>query len=448
MAKRSLRGHSNNLIDLLKNSKNALCIDGICYSIPMDNEDEVFWINYCAKLGNANARFQLALCMITGNVVCKNYSEAIKLMELAAKEITDIQFYVALCYTYGILVEKDSKKAVYWYEKAVENGCDEAMCNLGICYLSGFGVERSIETAYDLLIKAAKAPVGIIKKGNGYAKSLCSHYAWAHKDKPQSTGFTMPIKLTSSPLQRYMSKTNPTIKPSKEPVPSSLNTTQKKEIPMIKDPITERIEKARVVYDYGYRSVLEEGWIKFLADQGLVKAQRVYLALYYAGKFHDKQEEYEFIDLMNTWHLQNDPYSCLIKAKMMKSIYYRKSYDTVDLYNKVPENKGKDAVANLIKAVEGGILCAIPTAHEWRNIGRFFNTPCKHTSIDAPYWENDHYAPLDERFVKDDEPICFALENEEQICFVDYYSKQRDRMRGVSTRYKSIVFKRVLRKQL
>lgn len=122
MARRNIKFYRNNLIDILRTSKNAFCIDGKCYSIPMNNEEEVSWINFCAKLGDANARFQLALCMITGNVFCKNYPEAIKLLELAAKKITEIQFFVALCYTYGILVEKDSKKAVYWYEKAVENG--------------------------------------------------------------------------------------------------------------------------------------------------------------------------------------------------------------------------------------------------------------------------------------------------------------------------------------
>lgn len=426
MARKFNNLYRNNLIELLQNSKNAFCIDGKCYSIPMDNEEEVLWIQFCAERGDANARFQLALCLINGNFFCKNYPEAIKLMEFAAREKADVQFFVALCYTYGILVKKDAEKAVYWYKKAATNGCDEAMCNLGICYLSGFGVERNLETAYDFFIKAAKAPVGVIKKGNGYAKYLCSSYASTKQDRPSAS-----IISNTNTIQTNLLK----------------NAILRNGTSLIKDPITERIEKSGVVYDHDYKSVLEEGWLKFLANQGIVEAQRIYLALYYAGKFHNKQEECKFTDLMNNWRLQNDPYSCLVKAKLIKGIYYRRHYETIDLYNKVPEEKGKEAVDNLIKAVEGGILCAIPTMQGWRNLG-CFRIPYNYSSTDAPYWENDQNAPNDERFVKDDEPICFALENEKQICFVEYYCKQQDRIRGIPTRFKSIVFKRVVRKKI
>jgi TPR repeat protein len=49
-------------------------------------------------------------------------------------------FYLGYCYYKGLKVEKDFKKAVFFYSKASENGNADAQNNLGYCYQHGEGV--------------------------------------------------------------------------------------------------------------------------------------------------------------------------------------------------------------------------------------------------------------------------------------------------------------------
>jgi TPR repeat protein len=41
---------------------------------------------------------------------------------------------LATCYENGEGTKKNLKKAIYWYQKAVESGFNEAMSNLAMCY--------------------------------------------------------------------------------------------------------------------------------------------------------------------------------------------------------------------------------------------------------------------------------------------------------------------------
>ena len=53
-------------------------------------------------------------------------------------------------------MEKNAEKAVEWYTRAAEKGCALAMCNLGMCYDDGYGVEKSAEKAVEWYTRAAE----------------------------------------------------------------------------------------------------------------------------------------------------------------------------------------------------------------------------------------------------------------------------------------------------
>ena len=50
-------------------------------------------------------------------------------------------------YTNGYGVKVDDKKAVYWYNKAAQQGHPRAQYNLGVMYLLGKGIYKSFEEA-------------------------------------------------------------------------------------------------------------------------------------------------------------------------------------------------------------------------------------------------------------------------------------------------------------
>ncbi|HCX59940.1 MAG TPA: sel1 repeat family protein, partial [Candidatus Cloacimonas sp.] len=51
-------------------------------------------------------------------------------------------------YANGEGVVKNYKQAVYWYEKAANQGHADAQNNLGVCYEFGKGVVQNYQTAY------------------------------------------------------------------------------------------------------------------------------------------------------------------------------------------------------------------------------------------------------------------------------------------------------------
>lgn len=63
---------------------------------------------------------------------------------------------LAICYANGEEVEKDLNKAIFWYQKGVENGCETAMYNLSFYYKRGDVVEKSYEKALELLKRSAR----------------------------------------------------------------------------------------------------------------------------------------------------------------------------------------------------------------------------------------------------------------------------------------------------
>jgi len=104
-----------------------------------------------AKNGYIHAQFHMGYMYGKGQGVSKNGAEAIRwFMKVAenkndeAKLKAQAQFNIALTYDLGIGIQSNKYEAVKWYKKASDQGHVEAEYNLGICYLKGEGVEKSI----------------------------------------------------------------------------------------------------------------------------------------------------------------------------------------------------------------------------------------------------------------------------------------------------------------
>jgi TPR repeat protein len=61
---------------------------------------------------------------------------------------------LALLYYFGKGIEKNLEKALYWFQKAAENGEKDAMINLALLYCSE-GTEKNLEKAFYWFQKAA-----------------------------------------------------------------------------------------------------------------------------------------------------------------------------------------------------------------------------------------------------------------------------------------------------
>lgn len=87
-----------------------------------------------------------------------------KLIEKLAKEgNAAAQCNLGRCYEHGKGVEKDSIKAVEWYQKSADQGYSQGQNSLGLCYLSGEGVKKDVDKGIELLTLAAN---------QGYARAL------------------------------------------------------------------------------------------------------------------------------------------------------------------------------------------------------------------------------------------------------------------------------------
>ena len=78
------------------------------------------------------------------------------LLNAAPKGDSLIQDALGECYSHGVGVAEDPKKAVRWYTKAAERGCVFAQLDLGQCYKAGKGVSKDPAKAVEWVRKAAE----------------------------------------------------------------------------------------------------------------------------------------------------------------------------------------------------------------------------------------------------------------------------------------------------
>ncbi|PKY55059.1 HCP-like protein [Rhizophagus irregularis] len=101
-----------------------------------------------------NAEFMLGYCYDKGIGTEINKLEAFKLYKIAAKKgLDDAQNSLAALY---IRSKKNLKKAIYWFQKAAENGNALAYDNLGITYELGICNDKNEFKAFELYKKLAE----------------------------------------------------------------------------------------------------------------------------------------------------------------------------------------------------------------------------------------------------------------------------------------------------
>ena len=110
-----------------------------------------------------------------------------------------VQATVAVLYHTGQGVNKDYKKAFYWYKKAAEKGNAQSQANLGVMYAKGTGTKRDMVQSYAWYSVAAAAnkdkKVGNILWGIDAVASQLSK-----KDMEQAK------KLAQQYTQKYIAK--------------------------------------------------------------------------------------------------------------------------------------------------------------------------------------------------------------------------------------------------
>jgi len=111
-----------------------------------------------SKVGNLDAKCELAKQYLNGNGVEQNYSEAIRLYTQAAKSgSARAQNQLGIMYSEGMGVDQNCSEAVKWYNKAVKQNYVKAKENLAVRYYQGVCVDRDIPKALKLFKACAKA---------------------------------------------------------------------------------------------------------------------------------------------------------------------------------------------------------------------------------------------------------------------------------------------------
>ena len=94
------------------------------------------------------------------NVFFKKLNEFIKFDDVLTEEEKThdsiLQFYLAVCYEFGIGCEEDKNQAFYWYKKSAEQGNASAQLRLAFCYRFGTGCEEDKQQAIYWYKKSAE----------------------------------------------------------------------------------------------------------------------------------------------------------------------------------------------------------------------------------------------------------------------------------------------------
>lgn len=153
------------------------CNLGVMYKngrgVKKDFQKALYWFTKASEQGYERANFHIGMMYENGDGVKKNYLKAIDYFMVAGvhseyiknkiekykteAEVGDgkFQYKLGLVYENGIGIRKNSKSAIYWYEKAASNGIRDANNRLACLYYCKHD-EESFEKAFDLLKKHAE----------------------------------------------------------------------------------------------------------------------------------------------------------------------------------------------------------------------------------------------------------------------------------------------------
>ena len=116
-----------------------------------DYHKAFYWYGQAAKKGNATAQCSVGECYYYGNGVSRDLSEAVRWFQASADQgYANAQYHLGLCYNkghgvfrdtrlciycncydHGFGVDKDHEKALYWWQRAANQGYAKAQEKLG-----------------------------------------------------------------------------------------------------------------------------------------------------------------------------------------------------------------------------------------------------------------------------------------------------------------------------
>ena len=121
------------------------------------DDEKIKTLERNANLGDASAQHNLGTCYRKGTGVQRDYKKAVFWYEKASNQDYPLaQCDLGYCYDLGLGVPQDHRKAVYWYEKAAKQGNAMAKNNLGVCYRDGIYVRRDFDQAVYWFREAAE----------------------------------------------------------------------------------------------------------------------------------------------------------------------------------------------------------------------------------------------------------------------------------------------------
>ena len=128
------------------------------YGVKPDREKAIHWLEKSAKGENPSACLQVGLYYYYTVKTEAAYQKAFALFTDAYNFGEDEAIInIGLCYLQGNGTEKNEKEAVKCFEQAAEkNNSGVAYFNLGVCYENGFGVRKDYKKAIEMYGKAVE----------------------------------------------------------------------------------------------------------------------------------------------------------------------------------------------------------------------------------------------------------------------------------------------------
>ena len=106
------------------------------YAKALQKDDSVAWLDKAVEQGNAEAALRLGEMALKGDKIPQNYKRAAKLFQMAADaDIPQGLAAMGSLYAAGKGVEKNEEKAVFYLQKAAEQGYVEAQRELAALYV-------------------------------------------------------------------------------------------------------------------------------------------------------------------------------------------------------------------------------------------------------------------------------------------------------------------------
>ncbi len=130
--------------------QDAYCAMGDCYLQYMQNEDLAK--HYYKLAGPTHSNSLLGIAKLYEKA--SNHKKSVEFYEYSAS-LNNIEAcsILAMYYKDGFIVNKDFKKAAELFHKSNNN--KQSQYELGLLYIEGIGVDKSIEMGIDLLLKSA-----------------------------------------------------------------------------------------------------------------------------------------------------------------------------------------------------------------------------------------------------------------------------------------------------